>query len=164
MFFLLGISILAPSKVIAATYYGTVVAVADGDTVTVLDEQRQRHKIRLAGIDAPERKQPYGQKAKQHLAEAIYEKQVALECSKVDKYRRAVCKITLDGTDINLMQIKSGMAWWYRKYSKEQAVLDRIAYETEESEARNNMRGLWLEPSPVPPWEWRKTKKIAGTR
>lgn len=125
----------APSK-------GLVVVVSDGDTVTVLDERKQQHKIRLAGIDAPERKQPYGQKAKQNLADAIYGKQVTLECSKVDKYRRSVCKIILDGTDINLMQLKSGLAWWYKKYSEEQTIPDRITYEAEESEARNFKRGL----------------------
>jgi endonuclease YncB( thermonuclease family) len=140
----------------AGTLTGKIVGISDGDTVTLLDATNQQHKLRLQGIDAPEKAQPFGQKSKQHLADMIHGKTVTAECGKIDKYRRQVCKIVLDGRDINLAQIGAGMAWWYRDYAKEQSASDRAVYEAAETRAKEAKLGLWADAAPVPPWNWRK--------
>lgn len=147
---------LASSSLYAEQITGKIVGVSDGDTVTLLDDDRQQHKIRLAGIDAPEKAQAYGQRSKQHLVDLIHGRQVTVDCGKVDKYHRRVCKVLLDGHDVNLQQIEVGVAWWYRKYSKEQPSADRAAYEAAELKAKNDQIGLWRDADPVPPWDWRR--------
>lgn len=134
---------------------GVVVGISDGDTVTVLDNNRQQHKIRLSGIDAPESNQPFGQKSKSNLSALIFNREVIAECSKTDKYRREICKILVEGIDANLEQVKAGMAWWYRQYSKEQSPKDREDYEVAEFNAKARRVGLWADTNPVPPWKWR---------
>lgn len=131
----------------------------DGDTVVLLDGARVSHKIRLAGIDAPEKGQAYSTRSKENLAKMIFGKQVSVEFSKHDKYGRIVGKILLDGTDVNLKQIKDGLAWHYKKYEKEQPPSDRETYASAEQIARTQRRGLWADKAPVPPWEFRNTKK-----
>ena len=138
---------------------GRVVGVADGDTVTVLDASRQQHKIRLIGIDAPEKKMPYGNRSKQSLSDLIFDRQVQVEYNKKDRYGRTVGKIIVDGVDANLAQIKAGMAWHYKQYQREQSVEDRDTYAQAEVEARASKRGLWKDADPVPPWDWRKQQK-----
>ena len=132
---------------------------ADGDTVTVLDAAHQQHKIRLMGIDAPEKKMPWGNRSKQSLSDLVFNHQVQIEYSKKDKYGRTVGKIIVDGVDANLAQIKAGMAWHYKQYQREQSVADRAAYAQAEEEARASKRGLWKDTDPVPPWDWRKRQK-----
>lgn len=90
---------------------GVVVGVADGDTITVLDDERQQHKIRLAGIDAPEKKQSFGQKSKASLSSMVFGKSVTVEWTKRDRYRRIIGLVLVDGVDSNLKQVKAGMAW-----------------------------------------------------
>ncbi len=138
---------------------GKVVGVTDGDTVTVLDNSNTMHKIRLMGIDAPEKNMPFGQQSKQNLSNLIFNKQVLIEFNKKDRYGRTVGKITFNGLDINLEQVKSGMAWHYKKYQNEQVSEDRLAYANAEDEARLAKQGLWSDPSPLPPWDWRKKRK-----
>lgn len=142
----------------ASTLVGKVVGVTDGDTVTVLDEQRQQHKIRLAGIDAPEKRQAFGQRSKEALSDTLFGKTVSVEWDKRDRYGRIVGKIVVDARDVNLGQVKAGLAWWYQKYSAEQSVADRKLYEQAEVDARWKRLGLWSEPDPTPPWDWRKFK------
>ncbi len=101
----------------AATLQGKVVNVADGDTVTELDEQTTQHKIRLQGIDAPERAQAFGNQSKQSLREMVHGKKVAVDYQKKDKYGRVVGKLMLDNTDVCLEQVKRGMAWHYKQYA-----------------------------------------------
>lgn len=137
---------------------GRVVGVSDGDTITVFDSRRQQVKVRLAGIDAPESKQAFGQASKKHLSSLVFDRDVTLDCGKTDKYRRHVCVVVVDGRDVNLAQIAAGMAWWYRKYQKEQSAQQRIEYEAAEVTARNGIVGLWQDGHSVPPWEWRKAK------
>jgi endonuclease YncB( thermonuclease family) len=149
----------------AETLLGRVVGVADGDTITVLDADRQQHKIRLQGIDAPEKAQPFGERSKQNLSRMVFGKDVRVEWEKRDKYKRIVgkvwvqpescptCPMTLDAGHA---QITVGLAWWYRKYAGEQSPQDRSAYEFSEQEARERRVGLWADPDPVPPWEWRR--------
>ena len=89
-------------------------SIADGDTITLLDGNREQHKIRLAGIDASEKAQPYGQRSKQHLAEVAFGKHAKADCYKVDRHGRDVCNVYVNGKDIGLAQIDAGLGWWYR--------------------------------------------------
>ncbi|WP_153117674.1 thermonuclease family protein [Rhodocyclus tenuis] len=163
----LGISLIGLASATSAdTITGRVVGVSDGDTITVLDGSNQPHKVRLAGIDAPEKAQAFGQASKQHLANHVFGRQVTLECSKRDKYRREICTVYVYGQDQNLAQIEAGLAWWYRQYAHEQEPSLRMQYELAEHEAQIAQRGLWRDPNPTPPWEWRyerKTRRIGGT-
>jgi len=143
----------------AESIQGKVVAIADGDTVTLLNVNNQQHKIRLSGIDAPEKSQPFGARSKANLSAMVFGKDVVAECGKVDRYRRDICKILIDGRDVNIEQVKAGLAWWYRKYAKEQSSKDREQYEVAEFQAKIHRLGLWADKTPMPPWDWRK-----GTR
>ena len=140
----------------SAELKGRVVVVVDGDTLVVLDSSNTQHKIRLAGIDCPERKQPWGQRARQALSGYVFDRAVAVDWGKRDRYGRIVGKV-LDGErDVNLALVRDGMCWWYRKYAGEQSPVDRGLYEAAETAARDKRRGLWTDPDPVPPWEWRR--------
>jgi endonuclease YncB( thermonuclease family) len=140
---------------------GKVIGVKDGDTVVVLDAERRRHDIRLAGIDAPEKAQPFGQRSKEHLSDAVFGKPVVVEGGKVDKYGRRVAKIIVNGMDANLEQIRAGFAWHYKEYEREQSTTDRKLYADAESAARSARLGLWRDNAPTPPWEWRHGDKSA---
>lgn len=134
---------------------GRVVHVADGDTVTVLDAGKVQHKIRLAGIDAPEKSQAYGERSRESLAELVANRTVIVDTDKQDRYGRRVGKILLDGKDVNIEQIRRGLAWFYRHYDRELSDADRQSYDREEVEAKDHRRGLWADPQPIPPWEFR---------
>jgi len=144
---------------LADTLIGKVVAVADGDTITVLDGQQAQHKIRLMGIDCPEKAQPFGQVAKKSLSDQVFDRFVSVEWQKLDRYGRIVGKVLVSGQDANLEQVRRGLAWHFKKYDREQEPLDRATYSQAEIEARMNNRGLWSDPEPIPPWDWRKIKK-----
>jgi endonuclease YncB( thermonuclease family) len=143
----------------ADTLTGRVVGISDGDTLTVLDATNTQHKIRLAGIDSPEKKQPFGQHCKQSLSDLAYSRTVAVESSKLDRYGRVIGKVLVDGEDANLEQLKRGCGWHYKKYQNEQVLDDRLAYNAAEESARGNRVGLWADRDPVPPWEWRKARR-----
>jgi len=138
---------------------GKVVKVADGDTVTVLDAAKQQHKVRLLGIDAPEKKQAFGQVSKDTLAGMVAGKTVCVDWKKHDQYQRTIGSISVDGVAVNLRMVQLGMAWHYKQYAKEQEVADRAAFSAAEVEARANRAGLWQDNNPVAPWEFRKQKK-----
>lgn len=153
-------SLLIPCPAASAgTFTGTVVGIADGDTVTVLDSSHSQHKVRLSGIDAPEKSQPFGNVSRQHLSRLVFEKEVTVHAYKTDRYGRTVGKVLVEGTDVNLEQIRAGLAWHYKQYEREQEVADRAAYVTEEEEARLARRGLWRESQAVPPWEYRRMRR-----
>ena len=139
----------------AETITGRVVGVTDGDTLTLLDDSNQTHKIRLAGIDAPEKKQDFGQKAKASLSELVYGRAGTASCQKKDRYRRDVCVVKVNDKDVGLEQVRTGLAWWYRQYAKEQTRQERIDYEKAEQDAKYRALGLWSSYTPRPPWEWR---------
>jgi len=139
----------------AETVTGRVVGVADGDTITLLDGDKVQHKIRLAGIDAPEKKQPFGNRSKESLSELAYDKTVTVETDKRDKYGRQVGKVLVNRQDVNLVQVERGMAWFYRQYQREQSPADRQSYAAAEIEARAAKLGLWRDADPMPPWEFR---------
>lgn len=154
------VAILLFSALVAAEeLIGTVVSVADGDTITVLDARRQQHRIRLAGIDAPEKGQPYGQVSKQHLAELIFQQNVTVDWHKRDKYRRIVGKVLLGNKDVCLEQLGAGLAWHYKKYESEQSPEDRQVYAEAEASARAGRVGLWRDKGAIPPWEWRHRER-----
>ena len=140
---------------------GKVIKVTDGDTVNVLTSENETHKIRLSGIDAPEKKQAFGNKSKQVLTDLIYGKTVSVEFNKLDKYQREVGKIMFNGQDVNLRQIKLGLAWHYKKYEKEQDVEDRSIYANAEFIAQVVKAGLWYDANPIAPWDYRKQKREA---
>jgi endonuclease YncB( thermonuclease family) len=147
--FLFFIILFLVSPVHAVEYEGKVVGVSDGDTLTVLDSSKTQHKIRLHQIDAPEKNQDYGQRSKQSLSDLVYGKQVTVSVVTTDKYGRKVGKVTVNGTDANLEQVKRGMAWVYKQYASDPA------YFAAEDEARKAKVGLWSQPNPTPPWEFR---------
>jgi endonuclease YncB( thermonuclease family) len=137
---------------------GRVVKISDGDTLTVLDESKRQHKVRLVGIDAPERKQAFGTVSRQNLADLVFGKKVAVEWSKQDHYQRVLGKVLLNGQDINLKQIKAGLAWHYKLYDKDQRLADRRLYAEAQKAASLNSIGLWSDPAPVAPWDFRHNK------
>ncbi|HWS27676.1 MAG TPA: thermonuclease family protein [Xanthomonadales bacterium] len=150
-----------------ATLAGRVVAVADGDSVTVLDAAKERHKVRLAAIDAPEKGQAFGNRSKQHLSELVFQKEVSVQWRKRDRYGRIVGKVMVQSPDcpscpknldVGQAQLSVGLAWWYRQHAGEQSPDDRGRYESEESEARARRVGLWRDAAPVPPWDFRRAK------
>jgi endonuclease YncB( thermonuclease family) len=151
--------VLLSSRVSEATEItGRVVGIADGDTLTILDSGKQQHKIRIAFIDAPESKQPYGQRSKQSLSDLVFGKETKADCYKTDRYGRLVCTVFVAGKDVGLAQLDAGMAWWYRKYAHEQPPRQRIDYESAEDRAAADRVGLWQDKDPVPPWEWRRKR------
>lgn len=152
---LLAISMQAYADLIT----GQVVGVADGDTITVLDSTNTQHKIRLAGIDAPEKKQAFGNVSKRTLSDLVFGKQVEVEWTKHDRYQRIVGKVMIDGTDANLEQIKRGMAWFYKRYKNELSPQDRQNYSDSEEIARKNKVGLWADSYSMPPWDFRQMKR-----
>jgi len=147
---------------------GRVVAVADGDTMTILDASKRQYRIRINGIDAPEKRQAFGERSKQNLSRMAFQKDVRLECHKTDQYKRKVCKVWVQPADcptcgktldVGHAQVIAGLAWWYRAYAKEQTADDQGRYESAEDEARLRKQGLWRDREPVPPWEWRRQSK-----
>jgi len=135
---------------------GKVVKVADGDSITVLDNTNTQYRIRLQGIDAPERKQAYGLASRKHLASIVAGKQVRIEHQKRDRYGRIVGKVLVNSVDACLEQVKAGFAWHYKKYQHEQSIEDRQLYADAENQVREGRLGLWRENNPIPPWEHRR--------
>jgi len=154
------IALLAPAFACSADLTGRVVAVADGDTLTLLDASKTQHRIRLDGIDAPEKGQPFGQRSKDSLGDLAHGREARADCHKTDRFRRQVCKILVDDLDVGLEQIRRGYAWHFKRYEREQRPEDRAAYSAAETEARQAGRGLWRDRAPVAPWEWRKRKVV----
>ena len=144
-----------------ADVQGKVVGVSDGDTITVLDVERHQHKVRLAGIDAPEKHQPFGQVSKRALSDCAYGHDAVIRGHKLDRYGRLIGKVIVQGQDCNLQQIRQGLAWHYKKYQNEQSKDDALTYAEAEEEARGKRLGLWQDPKPTPPWDFRHEKREA---
>jgi endonuclease YncB( thermonuclease family) len=138
---------------------GKVIGVADGDTLTILDRRRQRHRIRLDGIDAPERTQAYGRRARESLAALAHGRHAVADCAKIDRYGRAVCRVTIDGVDVGLEQLRRGLAWHHVVYAGAQADTVRVRYARAERRARSAGTGLWSMPAPTPPWDYRRAAR-----
>lgn len=134
----------------SALIVGLVIAISDGDTLTVLSDDRQQVKVRLAEIDAPEKQQAFRTRSRQSLGELCHEKHAEVRVVDVDRYGQAVGRVACDGTDANVAQVRRGMAWVYDRYAR-----DKSLYRLQE-EARTAGRGLWSDSAPIAPWEWRK--------
>ena len=139
-------------------FQGRVVGVQDGDTITVLDSSNANHRIRLQGIDAPEKGQAFGTRSGQNLSQAIFGTVVTIEWSKHDRYGRIVGKVTIGGRDICLEQVRAGMAWHYKYYQHEQTLEDQKLYAEVEDLAHSAEIGLWIDPDPIPPWDFRRRR------
>ena len=146
----LSLALVFPHSVLAGLG-GRVVAVADGDTLTVLDANNQQHRIRLAQIDAPEGGQPFGNRSKQLLSTLCYRKQAQVTIRDTDRYGRIVGTVICDGIDANAEMVRQGMAWVYVQYAPVGSPLFGL-----EADARTARRGLWADSNPVAPWEWRR--------
>lgn len=140
---------LACAPAAAGALSGTVVGIADGDTLTLFDGSRQV-RVRLAEIDAPERRQAFGNVARQHLAALCFRTQATVRVQSTDRYGRAVGRVTCGTTDANAAMVSAGLAWVFRRYARDPA-LYRL-----EADARRDRRGLWRDPAPIPPWEFRR--------
>lgn len=145
-----------PTAAAAQVLQGRVVGITDGDTLTILTADNQHVRIRLAEIDAPERGQPYGKKAKEVLSELAFGKDLTVKVTETDRYGRGVARVFDGTTDINVEMIRRGAAWAYRDY------ITRVRLFTVEAEAREARRGLWALPEGdrVAPWEWRRPPKV----
>ncbi|HEY1399391.1 thermonuclease family protein [Roseateles sp.] len=143
----------------AATLRGEVVGLADGDTLTVLDNEHHQHRVRLVGIDAPEKRQAFGERSRQHLSELVFRQEVVVDWKKRDRYGRILGVVRVRSVDVGQAQLRAGLAWHYKAYAREQAAGQRTLYSAEEVDARRARRGLWSEAAPTPPWEFRRSKK-----
>lgn len=144
------LSLFTPNAFAAVA--GKVVGVHDGDSLTLLTVENFQIKVRLEGIDAPELKQPFGAASKKALSDLVFGKEVRLEETGKDRYRRTLGNIYIGETWVNLSMVEKGMAWFFVRYSKDTAL------NAAEREARENKVGLWGVNDPIPPWEWRKKK------
>ena len=156
---LIALFLLSISLSHAATLTGLVVGVADGDTITILDNTKTQHKIRLMGIDAPEKKQAFGNVAKKALSDFVYKKDVTVEYNKTDRYQRLIGKVMVNNVDVNLVMVSQGFAWHFVKYQSEQTPDDRALYAQAELDARLLKRGLWFDKEQVAPWDFRKLNR-----
>jgi endonuclease YncB( thermonuclease family) len=149
---LLGV-VLAPLFV-HAEFMGKVVGVIDGDSIRVMHEGKAE-QIRLLGIDCPEKRQLFGTKAKQYTSELAFGQDVTVYGDRRDRYGRRLAEVLLpDGRSLNQELVTAGLAWWFRKYSKDPRLGEL------ERQALVAKRGLWAEPKPVPPWERRSRRTI----
>lgn len=147
----------------AADWSACVVGVTDGDTITVVKEacsshdlrHKQQERVRLASIDCPEKHQPFGQRAKQFTSDLVHDRFVTIREQGRDRYGRVLGEVILpNGGSLNRELVAGGFAWWYRRYAPDDRDLEKL-----EGEAREARRGLWSEPTPVPPWEWRSLRR-----
>ena len=158
----LSLCVAASFGAIAHELVGTVVGVMDGDTVDVIDEDKHVSRIRLASIDAPEKGQAFGQNAKRALSDLVFSQSVSVDWRKTDRYRRLVGVIRVRGVDVGLKMIEDGWAWHYKQYQSEQTLVDRARYSHAEQKARAGAIGLWSQPEPLPPWEFRASRRRCG--
>jgi micrococcal nuclease len=132
---------------------GKVVGIADGDTFTLLLPGNTTRKIRLHGVDAPERQQPFGTVARQRLSELVFSRQVSVVEKDVDRYGRIVGEAFVDGKSVNEELLRSGLVWHYTQYD------NNPKWAQLQKEARKARTGLWQDQHPVAPWEWRKAQR-----
>lgn len=149
---LLVLALLCPLPAFAAELAGTVVGITDGDTLRLLVD-RAEIVVRLDQIDAPEKAQPFGQRSRQSLAGLCFRKEARVIEHGRDRYGRTIGTVFVNGLDVNAEQVRRGMAWVYVRYARDPGL---VAVEREAREAR---RGLWADPAPVPPWEWRRRSR-----
>lgn len=145
--------LLASCVAFAATITGKVVGVADGDTFTLLTAENRQVKIRLHGIDCPEKAQPFGTRAKQYTSELVFGKQVRVEITDTDRYGRIIAIVYAGRTNLNESLLLAGYAWHYARYDH------NAAWASLEQQARRNKAGLWVDINAIAPWDWRKARR-----
>lgn len=164
-------ALLQAGPIVADTLAGRVSGISDGATIIVIDNARVQHRIRLAAIDAPESRQPFGRESKQHLSDLVFGKEVKVEWRQRDRYGRIIGKVMVQTPpcptctqtlDAGLAQLEAGLAWWYREYRREQSLADQGYYEYAEFDAKARRIGLWQDEAPLPPWEWRRRNQIVA--
>lgn len=144
--------VLLPFPALATQLDCRVVGISDGDTLTCLTAEKRQVKVRLAEIDTPESRQPYGTRAKQALSDLAFQRNIRLDVQETDRYGRTVARVYAGQVDVNAEMVRQGAAWVYRQYNRDKSLL------VLEAEARKAKRGLWALPESerVAPWEWRK--------
>jgi endonuclease YncB( thermonuclease family) len=152
--------IAAGQPAFAERIAGRVVGVADGDTLTVLTDHKRQVRVRLAGIDTPERRQPYGTRARQVLSALAFGRSAEVEVEDTDRHGRSVGRVRVGGRDVNAEMVRRGAAWVYVRYNRDPALVAL------EAKARVARRGLWALPEAerVPPWEWRAARRAERVR
>jgi endonuclease YncB( thermonuclease family) len=157
---------LAAWAAVAETIEGRVIGVADGDTITLLlvsGTTKTPRKIRVSGIDAPEKAQAFGAVAKDAMSQLAFGSDATAECRTVDRYGRSICLVRVKGIDVGLRMIELGLAWHYKKYANTQPREESASYALLETASRAAKRGLWrdldTDAPPVPPWDWRRAQK-----
>lgn len=153
----IALAMLLAAGLVRAELAGPVVAILDGDTIDVLID-RQPVRVRLAQIDAPEKRQAFGTRARQALAAMVFQKRVTVAEAGRDRYGRVLGTVFVSGQNINAAMVEQGMAWVYRQYAKDQVLFAL------EVDARKHGRGLWVDANPVPPWEFRRLKSATTHR
>lgn len=149
----IAVLLLFPPGAAAEQFTGKVVGITDGDTIKVLRDGKEV-RVRLYGIDCPEKGQPFGQKAKQATSNLAFGKLVTVRDHGTDRYGRLLGEVVLpDGPVLNQELLRSGFAWWYKQYVKDKTL------EHLEAEAREAKKGLWADANPTPPWDWRKKRR-----
>jgi micrococcal nuclease len=149
-----GLFALLATPAFAADFIGPVTSILDGDTIEVLHDNHAA-RIRLSGIDCPEKGQAYGNNAKHAASALVFGKEVTLQTHGKDNYKRTLADVILpDGTNVNQELVKQGWCWWYRKYAPGDTELERL-----EKDARDARKGLWVDPAPIPPWVYRKARR-----
>jgi endonuclease YncB( thermonuclease family) len=149
------LALLTPLSAFSTEWTGTVIGISDGDTLTVLNENKRQVKIRMAEIDAPESKQAFGTQSKKSLSDICFKKPVIVDDHGTDRYKRTLGRIRCDGIDANAEQVRRGMAWAYKQYLTDQSIADL------EESAKAGKAGLWVDENPTPPWEFRHGGKTA---
>jgi endonuclease YncB( thermonuclease family) len=143
---------------------GRVTAVADGDSFVITDAARHSYRVRLLGIDAPERHQSFSAASKRQLSNTIFGRDIVVTSDKVDQYGRIVGSVVVNGHDVALDQVRAGMAWVYVHYQGQLSPNERAAYTAAQRSAKEQHAGIWSEPSPVPPWQFRRAARPPGRR
>lgn len=145
----------APPAVETHALHGKVIRVLDGDTIELLDADKTTHRVRLKGIDAPEKAQDFGTRSREQLATFAFNRDALVEWNERDRYGRIIGKLIIDGDDICLKMIETGLAWHFKRYEKTQSENERVTYAEAEQKSRSEKTGLWADPNPTPPWSFR---------
>ena len=145
--------LLVATQATAQTLTGRVIKVADGDTFTLLTADKEQIRIRLHGIDAPEKAQPFSHVSRQFLNDKVYGKNIEVQKMDVEQYGRTIGMVFIDSVNVNEALLQAGLAWHYKKYDKnpDWAKMEEVA--------KRNRVGLWVEDDAVAPWEWRKAQR-----
>jgi endonuclease YncB( thermonuclease family) len=163
------LGVLAQDALEPATYtfglehvciHGRVTGILDGDTINVRIFAKKQIRVRIAFIDAPEKDQAFGQRAKTAMSELVFGKDVKLRPHTIDRHRGLLARVLIDNQDAGLELLKQGLCWVYEKYVGEASAEIQTSYWAAQAAAQSDRLGLWQDPDPVPPWEWRKDKRI----